>query len=114
MPNGPWFVLWRPVPTPPRAGLRPAALVTPVPPGPSSPNLLAQIPARFRRGHPVHLAIRAAVIAGLCLTVLTVYPARPWTGFAVAVLIGVFVLSAREDMAPPDRPVRRLPPPGKT
>jgi hypothetical protein len=38
---------------------------------------LAQIPARFRRGHPVHLAIRATVIAGLCLTVLTVFPAAP-------------------------------------
>ena len=76
---------------------------------------LAQIPARFRRGHPWHLAIRAAVIAGLCLTVLTVFPGRPWTGFSVAALIGYFVLfAAREDMAPPDRPPRRLPPPGKT
>jgi hypothetical protein len=75
---------------------------------------LAQIPARFRRGHPWHLAIRAAVIAGLCLTLLTVFPGRFAAGYAVAVLIVVFVLSAREDMAPPDRPVRRLPPPGKT
>ena len=76
---------------------------------------LAQIPARFRRGHPVHLAIRAAVIAGLCLAVLTVFPGRAWTGFSVAALIGYFVLSAaREDMAPPDRPARRLPPPGRT
>jgi hypothetical protein len=75
---------------------------------------VAEIPARFRRGHPVHLAIRAAVIAGLCLTVLTVFPARPWTGFAVAALIGMFVVSAREDIAPPGRPVRRLPPSVKT
>ena len=74
---------------------------------------VAEIPARFRRGRPVHLAIRAAVIAGLCLTVLTAFPARPWTGFVVAVLIGVFVVSAREDIASP-RPVRRLPPTGRT
>ena len=75
---------------------------------------VAGIPARFRRGHPWHLLIRAAVIAGLCLTVLTLFPARPWTGFAVAVLIVFFALTAaREDMAPPARPVRRLPPAGK-
>ena len=76
-------------------------------------HLVAEIPARFRRGHPVHLLIRAAVIAGLCLAVLALFPGRPAAGFSVVVLIGVFVLSAREDMAPPARPVRRLPPAGK-
>ena len=97
----------------------------PLPPGPWETELgpipldetlhqLAEIPARFRRGHPVHLLIRAAVIAGLCLTVLTVFPGRFAAGYSVAVLILFFVVSAREDMAPPDRPVRRLPPPGRT
>jgi hypothetical protein len=76
---------------------------------------LAEVPARFRRGHPWHLLIRAAVIAGLCLAVLTVFPGRFAANFAVAVLIGFFVLSAaREDIAPPSRPARRVPPPGKT
>ena len=63
----------------------------------------------------MHLLIRAAVIAGLCLAVLTLFPGRFAAGYAVAVLIMFFVASAaREDMAPPDRPVRRMPPPGKT
>ena len=73
---------------------------------------LTQIPARFRRGHPVQLAIRAAVIAGLALGVLSLFPARPWTGFTVLVLTAMFVVTAHQDMAPPARPVRRLPPPG--
>jgi hypothetical protein len=96
LPAGPW-----------EAGLGPVPLEEIL-------HQLAQIPARFRRGHPVRLAIRAAVIAGLCLTVLTVFPGRPWTGFSVAALTGYLVLSAaREDIASPDRPVRRSPPPGK-
>jgi len=82
-------------------------------PWPEVWHMIAQIPARFRRGHPVHLLIRAAVIAGLCLALLAVFPGRSWPGFAVYALTGAFVLSAREDMAPPDRPVRRLPSPGK-
>jgi hypothetical protein len=82
-------------------------------PWPEVWHMIAQIPARFRRGHPVHLLIRAAVIAGLCLALLTLFPGRSWPGWGVAALIWVFVLSARDDMAPPDRPVRRLPPPGK-
>lgn len=97
LPAGPW-----------EAGLGPVPLEEIL-------HQLAQIPARFRRGHPVHLTIRAAVIAGLCLTVLTLFPGRPWTGFSVAALIGYFVLSAaRDDVAPPDRPVRRSPLPGKS
>jgi hypothetical protein len=76
-------------------------------------RLVAEIPARFSRGHPWHLLIRAAIIALLCVAVLILFPGRPWTGFSVAVLTGFFVLSAREDMAPPARPVRREPPPRK-
>ena len=76
-------------------------------------HLLAEIPARFRRGHPWRLLIRAAVIAGLCLAVLALFPGRPAAGFGVAVLIVVFVLSAREDMAPPARPLRRISPGGR-
>jgi len=65
-------------------------------------RMLAEIPGRFRRGHPVRLLIRAAVIAGLCLTVLSVFPRWAAPDFGVAVLTGVFFLSAREDLAPPD------------
>jgi hypothetical protein len=61
----------------------------------------------------VRLLIRAAVIAGLCLVTLALFPGRPAAGFAVYALIGVFVLSAREDMAPPARPVRRISPAAK-
>jgi hypothetical protein len=75
-------------------------------------HMVGEIPARFRRGHPVHLAIRAAVFAGLCLAALALF--HGWAaGFGVYLLIGTFVLSSREDMAPPARPVRRLPPTGK-
>ncbi len=77
-------------------------------------RLLAEIPARFRHGHPVRLAIRAAVIAGLCLAVLTFFPRWAFPHAAVAVLILLFLLYARQDLAPLSRPVRRLPPAGKT
>jgi hypothetical protein len=76
-------------------------------------HLVAEIPVRFRRGHPVHLLIRAAVIAGLCLAALALFPGPLAAGVAVYVLIGVFVLSARGDMAPPARPVRRISPAAK-
>lgn len=39
-------------------------------------HLLAEIPSRFRRGHPLRLAIRAAVTAGLCLAVLVLFSGR--------------------------------------
>ena len=81
----------------------------PIPPG-ELLHLAAEIPARLRRGHPWHLAIRAAVTAGLCLTILALFPGRPAAGFSVAVLTGVFVLSARQDIAPPARPARRITP----
>jgi len=64
-------------------------------------RLLAQIPARIRRGHPLRLLLRAAAVAGLCLAVLTVFPGRAASHFGVAVLIGYFFLSARDDPAPP-------------
>jgi hypothetical protein len=66
-------------------------------------RMLAEIPARFRRGHPLRLLIRAAVIAGLCLAVVTAFPDRGIATYGVAVLIGLFAVSAREDMAPPLR-----------
>jgi hypothetical protein len=75
-------------------------------------HTLAEIPARFRRGHPWHLAIRAAVIAGLCLAVLAAFPGRAAAHYGVLVLAGVFAVSAREDMAPAARPVRRNSPAG--
>jgi hypothetical protein len=92
LPPGPWEVALGPVPL--------AEVL----------HLLAEVPARFRRGHPWHLAIRAAVIAGLCLAVLTFLRRWALPHFGVAALIGAFVLSAREDMAPPARPVRRKSP----
>ena len=73
-------------------------------------RLLAEVPARIRRGHPVRLLIRAAVIAGLCLAVLAFAPRWAYPHFDVAVLIGFFVLSGREDLAPPSRPVMRQDP----
>ena len=76
-------------------------------------HLLAEIPARFRCGHPWRLAIRALVIAGLCLAVLTFVPRWAFPHLGVAALIGLFALSAREDMAPAARPVRRSSPAGK-
>ena len=76
-------------------------------------RLLAGIPARFRRGHPVRLAIRALVIAGLCLAVLAFGQRWASPQLGIAALIGVFVLSAPDDMAPAARPVRRTSPPGK-
>jgi hypothetical protein len=70
-------------------------------------RIVAEIPARIRRGHAVRLLLRAAVIAGLCLAVLAFAPHWAYPHFGVAVLIGYFVLSAREDLAPPTRPVMR-------
>jgi hypothetical protein len=93
-------------PDPWQAGLGPVPLAEVL-------HLAAEIPARLRRGHPWHLLIRAAVIAGLCLAVLALFPGRPAAVFGVAVLTVVFVLSARADIAPPARPARRISPAGK-
>ena len=86
----------------PRAELGPVPL-------PEVLHLLAEIPARFRRGHPCRLLIRAAVIAGLCAALLTLFPGRPAANYFAVGLIVMFPLSAWEDMAPPARPVRRRP-----
>jgi len=96
----------RPAPVPSGVGLGPVPLGEVL-------HLLAEIPARFRRGHPQRLALRAAVIAGLCLTILAVFPRQPAAGYGVLILAIAFALSAREDMAPPARPVRRVSPAGK-
>ena len=77
-------------------------------------RLVAGIPARVRRGHPLRLLLRAAVIAGLCLTLLTVFPGSSMAGFAVLVLALWFVVSARQDLAPLSRPVRRKERAGKS
>ena len=73
-------------------------------------HLAAQIPARLRGGHPWHLAIRAAVTAALCLAIVTLFPGRPAANFSVAVLTVAFAVSARNDIAPPARPARRISP----
>jgi hypothetical protein len=83
-------------------------------PWPEVLRLVAEIPARFRRGHPVRLAIQAAVITGLCLALLDLFPGQTAADWGVVALIWVFVLLAWDDMAPPARPVRRYPPAGKT
>jgi hypothetical protein len=72
--------------------------------------LAAQIPARLRRGRPWHLAIRAAVTAGLCLAIVTLFPGRPAATFSVAVVTVAFAVTARNDIAPPTRPARRISP----
>jgi hypothetical protein len=86
----------------------PPAELGPVP-LPEVLHLLAEIPARFRRGHPCRLLIRAAVVAGLCAALLTLFPGRPVALYFVVGLIVIFPISARQDMAPPARPVRRRP-----
>ena len=54
--------------------------------------------------------IRAAVIAGLCLAIVTLFPGRPAANFSVAVLTVAFAVTARNDIAPPARPARRISP----
>jgi hypothetical protein len=63
-------------------------------------RMAAEIPGRIRRGHPWRLLIQAAVLAGLALAVLAIFPAVPplWAAAMAAILL---VLSGREDMAPP-------------
>jgi hypothetical protein len=62
--------------------------------------MLAEIPGRIRRGHPLRLLLRAAVIAGLCLTVLTLFPALAPLPAAIVAALWCAAL-AREDLAPP-------------
>jgi hypothetical protein len=63
--------------------------------------MVAAVPGRIRRGHPVRLLLRAAATAGLCAAVLTIFPRSTVTGCAAAALIGVLVVYARHDLAPP-------------
>jgi hypothetical protein len=116
--EGRWDVY--PDPCPPGWGLH----TSPPPPNPAHTGLgpiplsevlrlLREIPARLRHGHPVRLAIRSAVTAAACLAVLAFLPRGAYPHFWVADLTLVFLVFARQDLAPPTRPVRRLPPPGK-
>ena len=65
--------------------------------------MIAQVPARVRHGHPLRMLIRAAVIAGLCLAALVLIRSRAAAGYAVLVLAFLFVVFARDDLAPPPR-----------
>ena len=77
-------------------------------------GMILDLPYRFRHGHRVRILIRAAIIAGLCLAALAIFPRGPAEGIALCWLIVLFVASARADMAPLSRPVYRIPPPGNT
>ncbi|HTX26249.1 MAG TPA: J domain-containing protein [Streptosporangiaceae bacterium] len=62
--------------------------------------MVAQVPSRIHRGHPLRLLLRAAVIAGLCAAVLTVFPAVPH--LPAAIVAGLWcAMLARADLAPP-------------
>ena len=63
--------------------------------------MAAEVPARVRRGHPVRLLLRAGVIAGLCLALVTIFPGSGLAAYAAAVLALYFAVSARHDLAPP-------------
>jgi hypothetical protein len=62
-------------------------------------RMIAEIPARIRRGHPGRTLIVGVLLAGLALAVLTVFPALSRLGVAAAAA-ALFVMSGREDMAP--------------
>jgi hypothetical protein len=92
-----------------RAGLEPDTSPLPVirdagaaPPPPWQPWLAVwQLPARVRRGRPLHLAIRAIFAAVLAMLLLQLIPG---SAAAPADVIGIglwFVLSGRRDLAPP-------------
>jgi hypothetical protein len=72
------------------------------PPPPWQPLLAVwQLPARIRRGRPLHLAIRAIVAALLSLAVLRTIPDSPAAPADVSGLVLWFVLRGRRDLAPP-------------
>jgi len=92
-----------------RAGQEPDTSPLPVirdaeaaPPPPWQPLLdLWQLPARVRRGRPLHLAIRAIIAAVLAMLLLQLIPG---SAAAPADVIGIglwFVLSGRKYLAPP-------------
>jgi hypothetical protein len=59
---------------------------------------------RIRRGRPLRLLVRAAVVTGLSLAVLALIPGEPAAPADVAALITWFVLTGRKDLAsPPER-----------
>jgi hypothetical protein len=62
---------------------------------------LAALPARIRHGRPLRLLIRAAVTAGLAVTVLGLIGGQPAAPADVAGLVVWFVLTGRRDLAPP-------------
>jgi hypothetical protein len=62
-------------------------------------RMIAEILARIRRGHPGRTLIVGALLAGLALAMLAAFPALSRLGVA-AVAGALFVMSAREDMAP--------------
>jgi hypothetical protein len=62
---------------------------------------LVQLPARIRRGRPLHLAIRAIIAAVLSLAVLQLIPGTPAAPADVLGLVLWFVLTGRRDLAPP-------------
>ena len=62
---------------------------------------LAWIPSRIRRGRPLRLLFRAALVAGLSLAVLALIPGQPAAPADVAILITWFTLTGRKDLAPP-------------
>jgi hypothetical protein len=72
------------------------------PPPPWQPLLaLAQVPARIRRGRPLHLAIRAILAAVLSMLVLQLIPDSPAAPSDVIGLVLWFVLTGRRDLTPP-------------
>jgi hypothetical protein len=74
----------------------------PAPPPPWQPLLaLWQLPARIRRGRPLHLAIRAILAAVLSMLVLQLIPGSPAAPADVLGMVLWFVLTGRRDLAPP-------------
>ena len=57
--------------------------------------------ARIRYGRPVRLLLRAVAAAALSLLVLHLVPGQPSGPAVVTGLVTWFVLTAREDLAPP-------------
>jgi hypothetical protein len=62
---------------------------------------LVWLPSRIRYGRPLRLLIRAALTAGLSLTVLALIPGQPAAPADIAILITWFALTGRKDLAPP-------------
>jgi hypothetical protein len=74
----------------------------PAPPPPWQPLLaLWQLPARVRRGRPLHLAIRAILAAVLSMLVLQLIPGSPAAPADVIGMLLWFLLTGRRDLAPP-------------